>query len=311
MNRNFDIFRMGANGVDPDRGTARADQTRARTSQSAEPPFGHGIHNHPDEYRHHAQELEGSAEHGYEQNERSAPYSERGGARAQPYGGVIGDRERFIAERERRERDRYEAQREQRARYDEEQRRQQLVRGQGVREMRGYPQPPPTTYGNTPYTNQMSSQMTSNQQQSNVWRGRDEQHDFWGYDRDQEHPSLWDRVKGVFHGRGPKNYVRSDERIHEDVCEHLAYHPYVDASDIEVIVRDGEVTLTGTVDGRMVKRAAEDCVDHVRGVKDVHNHLRVRREDASTPSTSTPSTSTPGTSTPGTSTPGSSTPTSR
>jgi osmotically-inducible protein OsmY len=41
-------------------------------------------------------------------------------------------------------------------------------------------------------------------------------------------------------------------------------------------VRDGEVTLTGTVDARMVKRAAEECCDHVRGVKDVHNHLRVR-----------------------------------
>lgn len=260
MNRSFDIFRMSANGVDPDRGTGRIDQTRTRANPSAEPPFGHGLHDH--------------ADRSIEARERE-PYSERGGERGMPYGGFIGDRERFIAERERRERDRYDAQREQQARFDENERRERFVRGQGVQELRGYP--PPTNYGNLPYTHQMIAGP-----EHDVWRGRDEQHDFWGYDRREEHhPSLWDRVKGVFHGRGPKNYVRSDERIHEDVCEQLAYHPYVDASDIEVIVRDGEVTLTGTVDARMVKRAAEDCVDHVRGVKDVHNHLRVRRIDDS------------------------------
>jgi osmotically-inducible protein OsmY len=95
-------------------------------------------------------------------------------------------------------------------------------------------------------------------------------------------PRLWQRVKGAFSGKGPKNYVRSDERIHEDVCEHLTHHPYVDASDIEVTVRDGEVTLSGTVDARMVKRAAEDVCEHVRGVKDVHNYLRVRPQEAET-----------------------------
>lgn len=113
-----------------------------------------------------------------------------------------------------------------------------------------------------------------------TWRGRNEHHDFWGFERHRaqhhHHPSLWDRVKGVFTGKGPKNYVRSDERIREDVCEHLCYHPYLDASDIEVTVHEGEVTLTGTVEARMVKRAAEECCDHVRGVRDVHNQLRVR-----------------------------------
>ena len=124
-----------------------------------------------------------------------------------------------------------------------------------------------------------------------VWRGRNEDYDFWGRDRHpthghghvEDHPSLWQRVKGAFTGKGPKNYVRSDERIREDVCEHLSYHPYIDASDVEVMVRAGEVTLTGTVDARMVKRAAEECCDHVRGVTDVHNHLRVRAPGAPAP----------------------------
>jgi hypothetical protein len=47
-------------------------------------------------------------------------------------------------------------------------------------------------------------------------------------------------------GRGPKNYSRSDTRIEEDVHERLMHDP-LDASGIEVSVKDGEVTLTGTV----------------------------------------------------------------
>ena len=76
-------------------------------------------------------------------------------------------------------------------------------------------------------------------------------------------------------GRGPKGYRRSDQRITEDVCDRLADDPYVDASDIEVSVKDGEVTLSGMVHSRHEKRNAEECIEHLSGVKDVHNHLRV------------------------------------
>lgn len=87
---------------------------------------------------------------------------------------------------------------------------------------------------------------------------------------------LWSRVQGVFHGVGPKNYVRPDARVLEDVCERLAYHPYVNARDVEVYVHDGEVTLMGTIDDQEAKRLAEDVVFDVAGVKDVHNEIRVR-----------------------------------
>lgn len=93
----------------------------------------------------------------------------------------------------------------------------------------------------------------------------------------EHEPSLWDRVKGAFSGRGPKNWTRSDARIHEDVCERLAAHPYVDASEIEVAVEGGEVTLSGTAPDRRMKRLAEDLVEGVRGVRDVHNRVRVPR----------------------------------
>ena len=84
-------------------------------------------------------------------------------------------------------------------------------------------------------------------------------------------------VRGIFHGRGPKNWMRSDTRIHDDVCELLARHEGVDASNVDVVVKDGEVTLTGTVADRFTKRLAEQTLDDVLGVKDVHNRLTVAR----------------------------------
>ncbi|WP_305097420.1 BON domain-containing protein [Croceibacterium aestuarii] len=81
-------------------------------------------------------------------------------------------------------------------------------------------------------------------------------------------------------GRGPQNYTRSDERILEDACDNLTDDWAVDARNIQVTVKDGEVTLDGTVPSRNQKRRAEDCVDCISAVGHVQNNLRVqeRRE---------------------------------
>ncbi|MFC4173490.1 BON domain-containing protein [Microvirga sp. GCM10011540] len=79
-------------------------------------------------------------------------------------------------------------------------------------------------------------------------------------------------------GRGPKGYTRSDDRIREDVNDHLTDDPYVDASEVEVSVSNCEVTLTGTVDSREAKRRAEDCAERVSGVTHVQNNLRVQQQ---------------------------------
>lgn len=57
-----------------------------------------------------------------------------------------------------------------------------------------------------------------------------------------------------------------NDRLTEDV--------WIDASEIEVSVADGEVTLSGTVEDRRSKRRAEDVADDVTGVKHVQNNLR-------------------------------------
>lgn len=77
--------------------------------------------------------------------------------------------------------------------------------------------------------------------------------------------------------RGPKGYRRSDERIHEDVCEQLAHAEHLDVSEVSVQVQDGEVTLEGTVPERRMKHEIEDIVDRCRGVEDIDNRIRVQR----------------------------------
>lgn len=82
-----------------------------------------------------------------------------------------------------------------------------------------------------------------------------------------------------FRGKGPKNYSRSDERIKEDINDRLSDDPWVDASEIEISVTSGEVTITGTVNERSEKRRAEDIADAVSGVKHVENRLRVGKRN--------------------------------
>jgi hypothetical protein len=90
----------------------------------------------------------------------------------------------------------------------------------------------------------------------------------WGHTEPTPKPNLA--------GRGPKAWKRADRQIHEEVCERLADHPHIDATDIEVSVDEGEVTLAGTVDDRDTKWSAEDCALEVHGVRDIHNRLRLR-----------------------------------
>jgi hypothetical protein len=77
-------------------------------------------------------------------------------------------------------------------------------------------------------------------------------------------------------GRGPKGYRRLDENIYEDVCHTLSLSPDVDASDIEVEVKEGCVYLRGTVPARAIKRKAELEIENISGVQDVQNLLTIR-----------------------------------
>jgi osmotically-inducible protein OsmY len=101
------------------------------------------------------------------------------------------------------------------------------------------------------------------------------------------------RGEGRFRGRGPRNYHRSDERVREELCDRLTDNEWLDASEVEVNVVNGEVVLTGTVDSRYAKRLAESIAESVSGVTNVDNNLRVYRyqtaeADAVSAATTTP-----------------------
>jgi hypothetical protein len=81
--------------------------------------------------------------------------------------------------------------------------------------------------------------------------------------------------QGEHRGKGPRGYSRSDERIKEDVNDRLSDNPFIDATEIDVTVSNGEVTLLGSVDDRSDKRMAEDIAEAVSGVKNVENRIRV------------------------------------
>lgn len=83
-------------------------------------------------------------------------------------------------------------------------------------------------------------------------------------------------TRGGHGGKGPVGDRGDDTRVHDEVCRALTRDDDIDASAIEVAVEAGEVTLTGTVADRRSKRLAEECVEFVAGVRDVHNHLRVK-----------------------------------
>jgi len=141
-------------------------------------------------------------------------------------------------------------------------------------------------YGNSgsgSYGNRDRSYYRGNENYGNMSH-RDHDRNWW--DRASDEVSSWfgdedaerrrERDKQLSHrGKGPKNYNRSDDRIKEDINDKLSDDPFIDASDIDVTVSNGEVTLTGTVDHRSTKRRAEDLAEAVSGVKNVENRIRV------------------------------------
>jgi osmotically-inducible protein OsmY len=74
--------------------------------------------------------------------------------------------------------------------------------------------------------------------------------------------------------------TRTDTQIQADVLAELKWEPRVSPNEIGVMVKDGVVTLTGTVDSYTKRWAAEDAAHRIRGVKAVANDIDVRLSGA-------------------------------
>jgi osmotically-inducible protein OsmY len=107
--------------------------------------------------------------------------------------------------------------------------------------------------------------------------------------------SYWEKdaaekaVKRVYGVRGVANDLevklsttRTDPDIARDAVHELESHADVPADRIKVTVRDGWVTLEGTVDWQYQKIAAESAVKKLKGVIGVTNKIEVKSQVAPT-----------------------------
>lgn len=73
----------------------------------------------------------------------------------------------------------------------------------------------------------------------------------------------------------PTGRRRSDEALTREIYEILTEDPELAARDIGVAVDGGAVTLTGIVADAEAKLLAEELVESVAGVREIHNELEV------------------------------------
>lgn len=68
----------------------------------------------------------------------------------------------------------------------------------------------------------------------------------------------------------------SDDKIHDQVMMKLAGDPDVKGNNFDVQVKDGVVTLRGTVSRERFRQKATRLANKIKGVKNVVNELTVK-----------------------------------
>ena len=89
-----------------------------------------------------------------------------------------------------------------------------------------------------------------------------------------EHPiGQTSHVPDVFNEPRGHGSTRHDAEIAQDVCRRLGEHGSLDAHEVKVEVKNGEVTLGGRVSDEPARHVAELIADAVPGVRGVVNRL--------------------------------------
>lgn len=70
--------------------------------------------------------------------------------------------------------------------------------------------------------------------------------------------------------------MKSNEDLQKEVQDAIKWEPKLHAAEIGVVVHDGIVTLTGTVDNYAKKIQAENAAKHIKGVKAVVEKIEVK-----------------------------------
>ena len=69
------------------------------------------------------------------------------------------------------------------------------------------------------------------------------------------------------------SFTRTDPEIARDVVQDMVNHIFLPTDKITVTVRDGWVTLEGTVDWQYQRKLAEDSAKRIRGVLGIANNI--------------------------------------
>lgn len=74
---------------------------------------------------------------------------------------------------------------------------------------------------------------------------------------------------------------REDAQLTAEVLAALRRNTFLEPLAFQVVANDGVVTLTGSIETELNRRAVEERVWEVGGVKDVRNHLTVMEDESS------------------------------
>ena len=89
-------------------------------------------------------------------------------------------------------------------------------------------------------------------------------------------------LRDGYSGLSPRGYVRSDDRIREEICDELTRRADIDPRRIDVRVVDGEVVLEGDAENATASAAVEEIAARCGGVTTVINRLGVLEKDVPT-----------------------------
>jgi osmotically-inducible protein OsmY len=70
--------------------------------------------------------------------------------------------------------------------------------------------------------------------------------------------------------------MRTDEDIRDDILAEIDWEPQIESTEVGVTVKNGAVTLTGTVGSYSEKLAAERAVKRVKGVHAIAEEMKVK-----------------------------------
>ena len=73
--------------------------------------------------------------------------------------------------------------------------------------------------------------------------------------------------------------MKTNAELQKDVQDAIKWEPLLNAAEIGVTVKDGVVTLTGTVESYSKKSEAEDATKNVAGVKAVVEQINIKSND--------------------------------